>query len=300
MANANRNVLLAQQTVRNREDSLNQLIGRFEFERSMGTIDLNEIDVPEVSFERSYRLAQSTRPDYASAALSVEQLRLDERTAKNNRKPSLDLGTGVGLNAKDGSASDAASNVWNGDGYSWQVDLSLTVPWGFREEKARHAQAVASLGREESRLQQLEQSIMVDVRTAIRAVQTNSESLRISQLATKLSEDQFDLEKARFDTGLSTFRRVQEVQEDLDNACVNELQADVALRIAQADLARLEGELPHPLLHRSGISNGTTLPAPSPRITKTHPLQTKSAPSTAPSSQPTHFARASRIYNHIG
>ncbi len=241
VANANRNVLLAQQTVTDREDTLKSLISQFELDRPVGEVELGEVATPAVNFAKSYQLARENRPDYASTALSVEQLRIDEHTAKNGRMPTLNLDAGVGLNANEGARSDALSNLWNGDGYSWQLGLSLNVPWGFKEEKARHAQAVANLGREETRLKQLEQSIMVDVRAAIRAVSTNSESFRISQLATQLSQQQFDLEKARFDAGLSTFRRVQEAQEDLDTARVNEIQAAVNLRLAAAELARLEG-----------------------------------------------------------
>src|SRR5690606_30739073 len=135
VANANRNVLLAQHAVRNREDELNALIGRFELERPLGTISLSPVETPEIDIARSYQLARNTRPDFASSVLAVEQLRIDERTAKNNRLPSLDLGAGVGLNSVENNAGDSTSNVWNGDGYSWQVDLALTVPWGFKEEK---------------------------------------------------------------------------------------------------------------------------------------------------------------------
>ena len=241
VANADRNVLLAQQRVSDREDDLNNLLGRFESQQPLGEIELGEHSFPSVSFDRSYQLARENRPDYAASVLAIEQLEIDASTAKNNRKPQLDLGAAIGLNAKDGQFGDSATNVFNGDGYSWQVDLTLNVPWGFREEKARLAQAMSNLKREQTRLEQLEQNILVDVRSAIRAVETNGESLRISQLATQLSEQQYDLEKARFDAGLSTFRRVQEAQEDLDNARVNEIQAAVNLRIAQADLARLEG-----------------------------------------------------------
>ncbi len=241
VANANRNVLLAEQTVKDREDALKNLITQFELDRPLGEVALQPVATPTVSFAESYRLARANRPDYASAALAVEQFRIDENTARNGRRPSLDLSAGVGLNSNEGSASDATSNLWEGDGYSWQLGLSLNVPWGFKEEKARLAQARATLSREETRLRQLEQSIMVDVRAAIRSVETNSESFNISQLATKLSQDQFDLEKARFDAGLSTFRRVQEAQEDLDTARVNQIQAAVNLRIALAELARLEG-----------------------------------------------------------
>ena len=241
VANANRNVLLAQQTVTDREDALKNLISQFEFDRPLGKVALGAVSATPVSFAVSYQLARQNRPDYASAALAVEQLQIDERTAKNGRKPNLTLDGAVGLNATENSVGNSTSNLWEGDGYSWQVGLSLNVPWGFKAEKARYAQARANLSREETRLRQLEQSIMVDVRSAIRSVQTNEESLRISKLATELSQQQFDLEKARFDAGLSTFRRVQEAQEDLDNARVNELQAGVALRVAQAELARLEG-----------------------------------------------------------
>ncbi len=241
VANANRNVLLAQQAVKDREDALKDLISQFELDRPVGQVQLGDVVEPEVSFADSYRLARDNRPDYASAALAVEQLRIDERTARNGRKPSLNLDAGVGLNSNEGNATDATSNLWDAEGYAWQLGLSLNVPWGFREEKARHAQAVAALGREEMRLKQIDQNIIVDVRAAIRSVETSAESFRISQLATNLSQQQFDLEKARFDAGLSTFRRVQEAQEDLDTARVNELQAAVNLRIALAELARLEG-----------------------------------------------------------
>ena len=114
------------------------------------------------------------------------------------------------------------------------------MPLGFKAEKARHRQAIINLAREEARLQQIEQTLLVEVRSAVRSVQTNIESVEISAKATELSQRQFDLEKARFDAGISTFRRVQESQEDLDTARVSELQARIALRLALADLARLE------------------------------------------------------------
>jgi outer membrane protein TolC len=131
--------------------------------------------------------------------------------------------------------------VWNGDRYSWSLDATLSLPWGLRAEKARYRQSITTVNREEVRLQQMEQDILVRVRAAVRAVETNLESVRISSLATELSQRQYDLEKARYDAGLSTFRRVQEAKEDLDTSRVSELQAKVTLRNALADLSRLEG-----------------------------------------------------------
>lgn len=82
---------------------------------------------------------------------------------------------------------------------------------------------------------------MAQVRAAVRAVETNLESVAISRKATELSERQYELEKARFDAGLSTSRRVLEAQDDLETARVAELQARVNLRNAMAELNRLDG-----------------------------------------------------------
>ncbi len=81
----------------------------------------------------------------------------------------------------------------------------------------------------------------MDVRAAVRAVETNRESATISALATELSQKQYELERARFNAGLSTSRRVLEAQDDLENARVSQLQSQVNLQGALSELQRLEG-----------------------------------------------------------
>lgn len=240
VANARRGVLLAEQTVKDREDALLNLIGQFEFDRPIGSVSFSFADVPAVSFDASYQLARENDPFLASTAASIRQLEIDVRTAKNNRLPNLDVGGAAGYNSRESSYSEASRRVWDGEGYSWQVDLTLSVPWGFREEKARYRQALVSVNREEARLRQLDQNLVVQVRSAVRSVETNRASVEISALATQLSEQQYQLERARFDAGLSTSRRVLEAQDDLETARVNELQSRVNLRIALSQLQRLE------------------------------------------------------------
>ncbi|GAB1487564.1 efflux transporter outer membrane subunit [Opitutaceae bacterium] len=240
VANARRALIQAEQTVRNNEDTLLNLIGRFEFNSPLGGVSLADAPVPATSFERSYQLARENAPSYASTKLSIEQIKIDVMTTKSQAKPALSVGATGGYNAREGEPGRSYEELWSGDGYNWTLDLQLNMPLGFKAEKARHRQAIINLAREEARLQQIEQTLLVDVRSAVRSVETNIESVAISAKATELSQRQFDLEKARFDAGISTFRRVQETQEDLDTARVAELQARIALRIALADLARLE------------------------------------------------------------
>jgi outer membrane protein len=240
LANARRALLQAEQTAKNAEDSLLSLINPFQFDVAPGPVVLPDIGAVTVSFDRSYKLTRDQAPELASTQLSVEQLKLDASVAKNNQLPTLDLDAGLGYNARKSSAGEATADVWGSDGYNWQVGATVNLPWGLRADKARYRQALTSVNREQIRLQQIDQSLLIQVRSAIRAVETNDESLRIAILATKLSEEQFEAEKARNDNGLSTFRRVQEAKEDLDTARISELQAKVTLHNALADLARLE------------------------------------------------------------
>jgi outer membrane protein TolC len=92
-----------------------------------------------------------------------------------------------------------------------------------------------------ARLEQLELQLLVDVRSAVRAVETNLASVQIAAQATQLAAKQYDLHKARFDAGLSTSRLVLQAQDDLETARMNELAAKATLWSALAELHRLEG-----------------------------------------------------------
>ena len=241
VATARRAVLLAQQQVHDSQDSLLSIIGQFEFDAILGEVRLPATAKLQPDFEQSYQLARANYPDYTSAKSVLEQLEISATAAKRNRLPSLDLGGAVGYNTRDSNANDAFNRLPDGDGYAWQVDLSLNIPWGMRSEKAQFQIAQNNLQRQKMRLRQIDQNLTVQVRTAVRSVETNLESVTISAQATMLSEKQYELEKARFDAGLSTSRRVLEAQDDLETARVAELRSRVNLRSAIAELHRLEG-----------------------------------------------------------
>jgi len=90
-------------------------------------------------------------------------------------------------------------------------------------------------------LKQQEQALMVNVRTAVRAVEVNLAAVEISTRATELAQKQYEQQKARFDAGLSTSRQVLLTQDDLETARFNELTTRLQLRRAVAKLHRLEG-----------------------------------------------------------
>lgn len=241
VASAARDLLLAGQTARDREEALLTLLGETAYDAEIGPVTVPAINPAPVDLEASLARARANTPEYFSALASIRQQDIDIATARNAGLPQLDLSASAGYSNTDGSLRASNSNLWDGNGYNWNVGATLSFPWGFREERARLRQARAGREREELRLAQIELNILSTVREAARAVETSRENLRLSGLTATLRAREFEVEKARYDSGLSTFRRVQEAQNDYDQARLAELQAKVNLRSAQATLDRLEG-----------------------------------------------------------
>lgn len=250
VANARRNLLLAEQTVKDNEQALLALIGQFELDAPVGAVRLPDFDGTIPVFASSYAAAKRSQPDYLSSITALEQAKLDLKVVKDGTKPSLSLGGALGFDARRGSGGSALNNALQRENNSWQVDLSLSYPIGQVGDKARYRQSLASVSQQEIRLRQLEQSIEVQVRSAVRSVETNAESVKIATQARLLSEKQYELEEAKFKAGLSTSRRVLEAQNDLEAARVSELQSKVTLRNSLSALQRIEGSS----LQRYGVT----------------------------------------------
>jgi outer membrane protein TolC len=250
VANAHRNVVLSEQTVKDRQDALLALIGQFELDSAVGTVHFPEVATTLPVFASSFQMAKSSQPDFLSSQAAIDQYKLDLVVAKDATKPDLSVGAALGLSGQNGSGQDAFGDALDRQNHSWQVDFSFSYPWGQKSDKARYRQSLSTLSREQARLRQIEQSIEVQVRSAVRSVETNMENVRIATLSAGLSQKQYELEKARFDAGLSTSYRVLQAQTDLDTARVNELQAKVTLNTAIAALHRIEGSS----LQRYGVT----------------------------------------------
>lgn len=251
VANARRGVLLAQQDVKDSEEALLALIGQFELDAPIGRVTLPAAVAALPTFASSYDAAKRHQPDYLAAKMALDQLQLDARVAKSNRLPDVSVGGAVGFDSFASTSNRRAiDSALDRDSTAWQLDLRVELPWGQKADRARYRQALAALSQQEITVRSLEQNIEVQVRAAVRAVETNAESVKISAQARELSEKQYELERARFDAGLSTSYRVLQVQNDLETAKVNELQAKVALRNSYTALYRLEGSA----LQRYGIT----------------------------------------------
>ena len=241
VANARSNVLSSEKSVKDTSDALLALIGRFELDTPLGAAKFADFNGQLPVIESSYQLAMRNQPDYISAKMQLDQFKLDLSVTKDALKPTLNLNGALGFNGTKGSGYDAFNSAANRDNNSWQVGFTLSYPWGQVSDRGRYHQSLAILNQQTLTVRQLEQSILVQVRSAVRAVETNNEKVKIAGLAAEFSGKQYDLEAARFAAGLATSRDVLQTQSDLENARVAELQARITLQNSISALHRLEG-----------------------------------------------------------
>ncbi|HVW20269.1 MAG TPA: TolC family protein [Opitutaceae bacterium] len=241
LATAQSQTITARQAMENAEDTLYAAMGATDFSTPVGVVDFPPLPAASASFFVSYKLARDNGPSLAIAQTMMSELKLDALRAKRNALPTLNVNAGAGYTDAEHSYTDAENQLWPGPGYNWSTGLTLSFPWGLRQSRALYRQAMDNLNQQQVNFDQADQQLIVQVRQAVRAVAADQQNVKSSSEAAVLSQKQYELQKAKFDQGLATSLDVLNAQTLLEQARVTELQAEVSLRIAIANLHFLEG-----------------------------------------------------------
>lgn len=242
VANATDRLLRAEKAFEDAKDRLITVIGDESLRDSPLIVEAPDVDDPiEPDVEKTFDRVIENAPRYLTLLNQRHQREIELRRAKRNRLPSLNLNGDYALTGLEGSLESAYDDVTEADSYNWQWSLSLDLPWGLNERRANYLKAQIQLDTEDARAIREKQRLMRDTRIAVRNVTTALEGIGIRELATKLSIEEFEMEKAKFDAGLSTGRQVLEAQQRMDESRVDELQAKIDLLNAYSDLRELDG-----------------------------------------------------------
>ena len=229
------------QAMDNAADILLQALGEREFTDPVGRVAFPVLSPVTPSFAYSYKLARDNGPNLGVIQATIEQYKLQALRARRANLPQLNAVGGAGYSSAEHSYSDANSTVWSGPGYNWNVGLTVSVPLGMRATRAQYRQAMAGVQSQQTAYDEADQSLMVQVRAAVRAVESNQQAVSAAAETVKLSLKQNELQKAKFDAGVATSYDVLQAQNQLETARLTELQAQVNLRNALANLRFLEG-----------------------------------------------------------
>jgi outer membrane protein TolC len=259
-------ILAAQANVKNAEDNLKLILNltaedpNFEFSQILPQ-EMPEFEKKEISLEQAFSTALQRRPDLESSRIGIENSEINLDFAKNQQLPGLNLnasywspgvsGTQLILDPDNpfgppigeipGGREDAFKDVFGFAYRNWSVRLTLDLPLNTIISRASLAQARVDLQQATLQLKQQEQNIYLEIKRAVRAVETNYQRVEAYKVARELRQQQLEAEEEKLKVGLTTPYFVLQYQRDLATAQTTELQAIIDYNLSLADLSRAMG-----------------------------------------------------------
>lgn len=196
-----------------------------------------------VDLDETLKVAMAERPELRRARSNIEQSQVNERVARNRMLPALDLFANASVNGTDHSYGSSGSNMLDGEYNSYAAGLSLSYPLQNRSARYRYAQAQTQTAQANESFRDESDQITLEVRRAVRGVQTARERIDVTASAVRAEERKVQDERERLDVGAATMFEMLSFQEELANAQVLHLQALVQYNVAAIELERARGTL---------------------------------------------------------
>lgn len=238
-------VIVGESSVNDVQDRLKELFSFFE-DRQRSSVDIVPTDAPQftietIELEKALAAAFEHRPDYRQARLEIESRTLNERFTRNQLLPSLELEGRVGLNGLDDNFGDTLDNFTSGNWVQYRVGFNLRYPLGNQAAKSRFTKARLEVAQAKTVLERAEQRILVEVREAVRNVETNIKRVSVTRGARELAQKKLEAEEKKLAVGLSSVREVLRFQDDLSSEQSREIRALTDYNISLANLERAKG-----------------------------------------------------------
>lgn len=182
------------------------------------------------------KTAFEKRAEYLAAQKSLEQVRIDVRTATFERLPSLGLTGNYGF----------ASAQWddNSKQEQWSAGLGLSLPVfdGLRIGANRRI-AMSRQRAQETRLHSLELQITAELRLALHSVTSRNAQVTVAEKSLSLAQEELRLAQSRYQQGVADNREVVEAQNRLAVASDNFVEAVYQYNLSRVELARAKGDV---------------------------------------------------------
>ena len=222
-------ILLANKTVQDQEDQLRRLLSQSEWNLTQTTplIPLDEPSQhrPDMPLKANITQALEHRPEVLQAKKNLNSSQVQTQFAKNQLLPDLSFQGGLGLAGLGNNPSNSWDRMGSTDFYNMGGGLVLSYPLGNRGAESQLQRRVLETHQQQASLFRVRQQVILDVKEAIRQIETNYKRIRTNQTSRRLSEKQLKAEEERLNLGLSTTRLVIEFQRDLRIAQSRELRA---------------------------------------------------------------------------
>jgi outer membrane protein TolC len=265
VASREADILQAEALIRRSEDMLKDLLNLTEGEelspKKIIPLDKPSFDQEEISLEEALNKALEKSPDLKMKKKTLETNELDLKVAKNQMLPGLDLefsywspglsGTeiifdpsnpfGPPIGTEIHPPSDALKEALGFKFNNWTVGLTLSLPLSIFTTKADYVRAKMEIEKGLLELKNLEKQVFLEVRNAVRDVETNFKRVQAYHVSRELAERRLEAEVKKLNVGLTTNYFVLQYQEELARERSLELNSLVSYNLAKARLEKSLG-----------------------------------------------------------
>ena len=206
--------------------------------------------------------ALENRTDLQVAKIDMQNRELNIQYARNQLLPDLSLSasywspgisgtqilyqddnplTNVIIGYVPAGAKDSLRDAFRMRYSNWSISLSLSVPLNNYLTQAHYAQIKIGYDQAVLRIRNQEQQVFLEVKNAVRDVETNAKRVQAYKLARELSERRLQAEEKKLKVGLTTNYIVLWQQRDLATAISSELKAMIDYSMSVSALERTLG-----------------------------------------------------------
>ncbi len=240
-------IIAARAAIRDAEDELKRVMNMDDGDQywSAEIVPTDRAEVVEraVDLDREIQLAYERRPEIRQAKKNIEVAEMNEKFARNQVLPRVDVFGSYGFNSRELTYEKEIEYLVRGDDYTYAYGLMGSVPIGNRVAKGERIAAEHALREAKLQLEIVKHNIGVEVRRAVRSVVTNLKLVDANRATRELREKTLRDERTRHEVGVSTSYQVLLVEEDLAEARSSELRAVVDYRKALVALDLADGTI---------------------------------------------------------
>lgn len=190
--------------------------------------------VDAMTAEQAVKSAMETRPELKAQRQRESNARLNYSATKWERLPSVSF---FGDYGSTGTGIDAAFPTRD-----YGVSLRVPVFDGGRRD-ARRAEADSVLRQQEVRTRDLRDAVELDVRVALKSVQSADAQVASSREGVQLAENELAQARRRYEAGVTTSVEVTDAQTRLQRARDNQTAALFNHNLARIDLSAAMGTI---------------------------------------------------------
>jgi len=236
-------IIETENDIKNREDDL-KLIMNLSNNSIFSDVAIIPLDkayfkITDVTLDESIKIALANRPELSKQGLDIANARIKVKQQKNQLLPQLDIEAGIRYSGLGSNLGNSLDSTFSQKFQSEFFGVILEVPLGNREARNNYTKARLEARQSLFNRNKIEQDIIVEVRTAVREIKKNAESIKATEKARELAQARLEAEDKKFKVGRSTSLEVLRAQ---DNLTIAEGKAIKALIDYQISLGNLDAE----------------------------------------------------------